>query len=165
MQKRLILASAATAALILGPTTAAFASTSGGEPQPSGQPTSSYTPPPSYHHQKPHQHEVCFFSLETETDHISVQGGQSYGEPTGQPQGGYNGQAPVTDSYSAPKGVQPNESQETIHVVQLVRVCVEGNKVTVTDESQPYGWEQQGNGGPMPTPYGLPNSIGSLLTQ
>lgn len=145
-------ASAAAGILALTAAGAASAATAGVTPQPTGAPTVLYTPPPTTYTPPPatHHHPVkeCFYSLETETDVIAVPGQADYrapyGTPTEQP-----GQYGPADPAYLPNGHRPET--ETVKVVQLVRVCVTGEHVTVTDVGEPYGWVA-----PAPTPTGQP---------
>jgi len=141
----LLLPVAAGAALILGSAVPALAATSGGQPYPSPSPT-----PTVYqnHHPRPVTH--CFLSLETEHDTLA-------GQPVGQ-----------GDAYGGQYGDQ-QKPQATIEVVQLVKVCVTTQRghrdvVKVWDETGPFAWEDPASG-PAPTPYGLPDNIGSMFTQ
>lgn len=147
-------ASAAAGILALTAAGAASAATAGVTPQPAGAPTVLYTPPPTTYTPPPathHHHDPvkeCFYSLETETDVIAVPGQADYrapyGTPTEQP-----GQYGPADPAYLPNGHRPET--ETVKVVQLVRVCVTGEHVTVTDVGEPYGWVA-----PAPTPTGQP---------
>jgi hypothetical protein len=143
--------------LAIGTTAAAAnAATAGGYPTPSPTPTVHHSPAPRHH--KPRPEVVCFFSLETEHDaipgvHVSDQGG------------GYN--APSTAAAYGQQGNAKN-GEEAVEVVQLVKVCVteehgRPESVTVVDESKPYAWIDPASG-PAPTPNGLPDSIGRMLT-
>jgi hypothetical protein len=143
----LVGASAAASLLALSAAGAASAATTGGTPEPTGTPTVLYTPPPAVHHHAPKPVLQCFYSWETETDVITLAGQnpEPYGQPTGQP----------TEQYGQPTAdpVQPygHPNTETVHVTQLVRVCVEGAKVvSVRDVSDPYAWVT------VPTPTGNP---------
>jgi hypothetical protein len=141
----LVGASAAASLLALSAAGAASAATTGGTPQPTGTPTVLYTPPPVNHHPAPKPVRQCFYSWETETDTITL-AGQHTPEPYGQPTSQAGG-------YGQPDPVQPIEqpATETVHVVQLVRVCVVGDHVvSVRDVGNPEAWVTQ------PTPNGQP---------
>jgi hypothetical protein len=148
---------AAGLALAIAP--AASASPAWGSPTPSPSPsTVLYTPPPQHH--KHHPREVCFYSLETEHDTLTGQQVGSQGD-----QGGYYSDPSAAQSYGqAQRNDQGGQKAEEVVVVQLVRVCVEGDQVTATDVTQPFAWEQP-VGGWAPTPNGLPSGIGGLLTK
>jgi hypothetical protein len=149
----LVGASAAASLLALTAAGAASATTLGGTPQPTAPPTilytppTTHTPPPVVRHHPPKPVRQCFYSWETETDVITLAGQnpEPYGQPTeqyGQPTGDPSG-------YGQPNGHPANT--ETVHVTQLVRVCVTGAKVdSVTDVSSPEAWVT------VPTPSGNP---------
>lgn len=114
-----LIAGAGTAATILtlSAAGAASAATTGGTPRPTAPPVTLHTPPPAVNHHPPRPTRQCFYSWETETDTITLAGQQ------GQP-GQYGEQSRA----------------ETVKVEQLVRVCVTGGQVTVTDAGNPSGW-------------------------
>jgi hypothetical protein len=123
----------------------AAAATAGGEPYPAPSPTATvYTPPPWYGHPVTR----CFLSLETEHDTLA---GQPYGD------GQYGG-----SQYGS-------KHQDSIEVVQLVRVCVTQergwrDRVQVWDVTGPFAWEVPASG-PAPTPSGLPAVMAPFLVK
>lgn len=145
-----LVASVAAAVLALGTASAALASPTGGEPQPS---SSSYGD--HHHHKPPPMH--CEYVLLT---------GSAPDKDAKQHEGEGNPQPYATPTSTATAWGQQgdnqkgkHEQQETVYVEQVAKVCEggkDGETLTVVDVTPPFVQESEGY---APTPSGYPSTI------